>query len=72
MGDMVENGYVQPRILTIFAGGTVCTDVSDIGARAGLLGKSCRSLAIWLSEIKHYQPDSRLILNLNLNLFGLF
>lgn len=44
------------RILTAFTGGTVCTDVSTMGAKAGLLGPSCRSLAIFLSEIKHAKP----------------
>ena len=45
------------RILKIFAGGTVCTDVSAIGLLAGLLGPSCRLLAIFLSEIKHCKPQ---------------
>ena len=47
----------RPRVLKIFAGGTVCTDVSAIGMKAGLLGESCRTLAIFLSEIKHCKPQ---------------
>lgn len=44
------------KVLSIMAGGTVCTDVSQMGLHAGLLGDSCRSLAIFLSEILHVKP----------------
>lgn len=43
-------------VLVLFAGGTECTDVSMIGSKAGLLGPTCRSLALFLAEIRAVQP----------------
>lgn len=42
--------------LIVFSAGTVCRDVSAIGNHAGLMGASCRPLAIFLSEIRHVKP----------------
>lgn len=42
--------------LIVFAAGTVCIDVSSMGGHAGLLGPSCRPLAIFLAEVKAVQP----------------
>ena len=57
VGMVRESENFLADILKIFAGGTVCTDVSAIGLLAGLLGPSCRLLAIFLSEIKHCKPQ---------------
>lgn len=47
----------KQKDLVIMAGGTVCKDVSAIGAHAGLMGRSCRPLAVFLAEIRHLRPQ---------------
>ena len=56
MNDINAYHPLQPRVLRIHGAGTSCVDVSSMGAQKGLLGGSCRSLAIWMSEIMHCQP----------------
>ncbi len=46
------------RILRLAAGGTSCIDVSSMGTQSGLLGPSCRPLAIFCSELKFLRPVS--------------
>ncbi|CAK9068160.1 unnamed protein product [Durusdinium trenchii] len=42
----LENGHK----IRVASAGTTCADVSQFGAMAGLMGPSCESLALWLSE----------------------
>lgn len=46
-----------PGELVVYGAGTSCIDFSAIGAQMGLLGPSCRQLAIWLCQIRHGRPD---------------
>ena len=44
------------RCLHVASAGTTCVDVSRFGSMAGLMGKSCESLSIWLSELALTRP----------------
>ena len=56
MDDVNTYRPLQPRVLRIYGAGTSCVDVSAMGSQKGLLGASCRSLAIWMSELIHTRP----------------
>lgn len=56
MEDLNKYHPLQPRVLRAFGAGTSCVDVSSMGSQKGLLGDSCRSLSIWMSELLHCRP----------------
>ena len=45
-----------PRCLHVASAGTTCVDVSRFGSMAGLMGKSCEALSIWLAELALIRP----------------
>ena len=60
IGEKRASEHTNPsaRILRLVAGGTSCIDVSAMGTQSGLLGPSCRPLAIFCSELRFLQPVS--------------
>ena len=44
------------RVMHVMAAGTVCRDVSSMGAQNGLFGPSCRPLAVWMAQLRHMKP----------------
>ena len=56
LGMKILDDALGTKVLRAYGAGTSCVDVSCMGSQLGLFGPSCRSLAIWLSEIRVVQP----------------
>ena len=60
MGMKKADDEAGNNVMHVFAAGTSCVDVSTMGSQLGLMGKSSRALAVWMAQIKHVGPVSKL------------